>query len=425
MLDAHVHSCLSPCAELEMHPAAVAARAAQVGLDALALADHNSAGNVAAAVRAGMRRGVAVLAGMEVTSEEEVHVLALLPDAAAAARLQQRVYRVLPGRNDPSLFGEQVVVDEDGEVLAFEDRLLIGATTWSLDAVVHAIHAERGLALAAHADRERFGLVGQLGFVPPGLALDAIEVSRHLALDEGRRRFGSSGVPVVTASDAHRLDQVGTAVMLVLAEGLTFGELVQAFRGANGRAILGGGRPMEDLAMHLLDIAHNAIEAGATRIDLAITEDFERDRLVIEVADNGPGLPPEACGRAADPFYTTRATRPVGLGLSLLEAAARAAGGTLSIESAPGAGTRVTATFQRSHVDRQPMGDLEGTLMALMAGRPDVDIRYRHAVGGRQFALSSREFAAALPGGALQTPEGLARLRQAIREGEARLRGEA
>ncbi len=404
-----------------MHPAAIADRAACVGVDAVGLVDHNAARNVAAAVRAGRRAGVAVIAGMEVTSEEEVHVLALLPDVAAAEHLQERVYAVLPGRNDPALFGEQAVVDEHGEVVDFEDRLLIGATTWSLEAVVRAIHEDGGLALAAHADRERFGIVGQLGVIPPDLALDGIEVSRHLTVDQGRRRFGSLGVPVVSSSDAHRLDDIGAAVTLVLAGGPAFGELAQAFRGANGRAILGGGRPMEDLALHLLDIAQNALEAGATRVDLTVVEDLERDLLVIEVADNGPGLAPEAVARAVDPFYTTRTTRPVGMGLSLLRAAARAAGGDLRIESAPGAGTRVTATFERSHVDRQPMGDLEGTLMALMAGRPDVDIRYRHVVGDRVFALSSREVAAELPGGNLQSAEGIGRLRELIRQGEASL----
>jgi anti-sigma regulatory factor (Ser/Thr protein kinase) len=404
-----------------MHPAAIVERAARRGLHLVALADHNAAANVAATARAGRRAGVAVVPGMEVTSEEEVHVLALLPEAAAAEQLAASVHRVLPGRNDPARFGDQVVVDEHGEVQGFDDHLLIGATTWRLETVVRAIHDLGGLAVAAHVDRERFGLLGQLGFVPAGLALDGVEVSARLALDEGRRRFGALGVPVVTGSDAHRLDEIGAAVTLVLADTPTFGELAQAFRDANGRTILGGGRPMEDLALHLLDIAHNALEAGATRLELAITEDLERDRLTIEVCDNGPGLPADAASRAADPFFTTRTTRPVGMGLSLLAAAARAAGGALHLESTPGVGTRVTATFERSHVDRQPLGDLEATLLALMAGHPEVDIRFRHRVGSRQFELSSRAIAAERPDRWLQSPEGLRHLREAIRAGERSL----
>lgn len=404
-----------------MHPAAIAARAARVGVDIIGLADHNAARNAAAAMRAAGRAGVAVIPGMEVTSEEEVHILALLRDVASAERLQRRVHSVLPGRNDPVLFGDQLVVDEEGGVLDVEERLLIGATTWSVDAVVRAVHEAGGLALAAHADRERFGIVGQLGLIPPDLALDGIEVSRRLTLAEGRARFGGLGVPVVTASDAHRLDDIGAAVTLVLGGAPTFDELVQAFRERNGRAVLGGGRPMEDLALHVLDIAQNALEAGATRVELAILEDLEHDRLVIEVSDNGPGVPPDALRRATDPFYTTRTTRLVGLGLSLLDAAARAAGGEVRVESAPGSGTRVTATFVRSHVDRQPIGDLEGTLLALMVGHPEVEIEYRHVVGERTFALNSRAVAADLPGGDLQSADGIRRLREIIRRGEASL----
>lgn len=178
---------------------------------------------------------------------------------------------------------------------------------------------------------------------------------------------------------------------------------------------------MEDLALHVLDIAQNALEAGATRVELAILEDLEHDRLVIEVSDNGPGVPPDALRRATDPFYTTRTTRLVGLGLSLLDAAARAAGGEVRVESAPGSGTRVTATFVRSHVDRQPIGDLEGTLLALMVGHPEVEIEYRHVVGERTFALNSRAVAADLPGGDLQSADGIRRLREIIRRGEASL----
>jgi hypothetical protein len=109
------------------------------------------------------------------------------------------------------------------------------------------------------------------------------------------------------------------------------------------------------------------------------------------------------------------------MGLSLLAHAARAAGGDLTIESRPGEGTRVHAWFQRSHVDRAPLGDLEGTLMALMAGHPDVDVRFTHAVGDRRWSLSSQEIAGRVAGGSLQSPGGLTMLREAIRHGETTL----
>ena len=130
-------------------------------------------------------------------------------------------------------------------------------------------------------------------------------------------------------------------------------------------------------------------------------------------------MPVEVAAKAVDPFYTTRTTRNVGLGLALLREAARAAGGGLAIQSAQGGGTAVSARFQHSHVDRAPVGDLEGTLMALIAGSPGIDVRFVHAVGSQKWSLSSQELAGRVAGGSLQSPDGLAQQREAVRRGEA------
>ncbi len=124
---------------------------------------------------------------------------------------------------------------------------------------------------------------------------------------------------------------------------------------------------MEELALHILDIAENSIAAGARHVDIRVSEDLAADRLTVEIRDNGRGMAEQVLRRAADPFFTTKGTRPVGLGLSLLEQAARAAGGSLRIQSRPGAGATVTAEFRHSHPDRQPLGDVAATL--LDAGR--------------------------------------------------------
>ena len=168
MVDTHIHTCLSPCAELDMHPSAIVDAAVRAGLDAIAVCDHNSAENAAAVQRAGNAAGLAVIPGMEITSSEEVHILGLLPDIAAAMELQSKVYRSLPGRNDENAFGMQVIANEFAEVLGFKEHLLSGATTLNLDRVVAAIHDVDGLAVASHVDREGFGIIGQLGFIPPG-----------------------------------------------------------------------------------------------------------------------------------------------------------------------------------------------------------------------------------------------------------------
>jgi anti-sigma regulatory factor (Ser/Thr protein kinase) len=418
-LDTHVHTCLSPCAELEMHPSAVAAAARRVGLDGLVVCDHNAAGNAGAVMRAGRRAGLWVVPGMEITTAEEAHVEALLPDEAAALELQGRVQASLPGRNDPS-FGLQVVADEHETVLGYDEHLLSGATTWTLEETVDRIHAAGGLAVAAHVDREAFGIVGQLGMIPPDLPLDALEVSARLPLGRARRTLASRATAFLCSSDAHRPEDVGRGVSFLLLEEPTFSELRRALGEREGRSVLGGGRPMEDLSLHILDIAQNAVEAGARSIEIGLSEDPAADALVIEVRDDGRGMSPEAAQQALDPFFTTRTTRRVGLGLALLAQAARATGGDVRVESEPGRGTRVRATFGRGHVDRQPLGDVESTLMVLIAGNPGVEVRFRHQAGDLAWSLDSRRLEGEV-GDRLASPRGLQALRQVIREGESRL----
>jgi anti-sigma regulatory factor (Ser/Thr protein kinase) len=203
-------------------------------------------------------------------------------------------------------------------------------------------------------------------------------------------------------------------------EEATLTELRRALAGEGGRTILGGGRPMEDIALHILDIAQNSLEAGASTIEIEIWENLKEDRLVIEVRDNGRGMDSETLAKATDPFFTTRTTRRVGLGLPLMAAAAKAAGGAFTIDSKPGQGTSITAIFQHKHIDRAPLGDIETTLMVLLAGQPDKDIFFRHRIADRVFELDSRDFRAADID--LTSPVGLAILREAIRKGEAGLR---
>jgi histidinol phosphatase-like PHP family hydrolase len=420
MVDTHIHTCLSPCAELDMHPSAVVDAAIRAGLDSIAVCDHNSAENAAAVQRAGEKVGLAVIPGMEITSAEEVHILGLMPDLAAAMELQSKVYRSLPGRNDQNLFGMQVLSNEEAEVLGFNEHLLSGATTLNLDSVVAAIHDVDGLAVASHVDRERFGIIGQLGFIPPGLPLDAIEISRRTPLPLARMSFAPNGeYPILCASDAHGPEDIAGGATYVLMREATLAELRRAFTGEGGRAILGGGRPMEDLSLHILDIAQNSLEAGASLIEIEVSENLREDLLSILIRDNGRGMDSETLAKVTDPFFTTRTTRRVGMGLPLLSAATKAAGGTLAIDAKPELGTTIRATFQHSHLDRAPLGDMETTLMVLLTGQPDKAICFRHRVGDRIFEMDSRDFRAAEID--LTSPIGIAILREAIRRGEAGL----
>jgi len=421
MVDTHVHTCLSPCAELDMHPSALVDAAVRAGLDAVAVCDHNSAENAAAVQRAGSSSGLSVIPGMEITTSEEVHILGLFPDLEAAMALQSKIYRSLPGRNDEKTFGMQVIANEFAEVLGFNEHLLAGATTLTVDSVVAAIHDVAGLAVASHVDREGFGIVGQLGFIPQALPLDAIEVSPRMPMPLARATFAPKGeYPILCASDAHEPRDVARAATFVLMESATLPELRRALAGEGGRTILGGGRPMEDLALHILDIAQNSFEAGADEIEIEIMEDLQGDRLTIRVRDNGRGMDSETLAKVTDPFFTTRTTRNVGMGLPLMAAASKSTGGALTIGSKPGEGTCITATFRHGHIDRAPLGDIEATLMVLMAGQSQKNILFRHQIGDQFFELDSRDFRAAEID--LSSPVGLSILREAIRKGESGLK---
>ncbi|MFQ6066547.1 MAG: ATP-binding protein [bacterium] len=135
---------------------------------------------------------------------------------------------------------------------------------------------------------------------------------------------------------------------------------------------------MEDLSLHILDIVENSIRALAKRIKIRIEENIEKDWLTIEIEDNGQGMDEETLQKALDPFFTTKATHRVGLGLPLLHQAARETGGKLEISSEVGKKTRIRATFRYSHPDRKPLGNIKETLLALAAGYPGVDFVYEH-----------------------------------------------
>ncbi len=160
---------------------------------------------------------------------------------------------------------------------------------------------------------------------------------------------------------------------------------------------------MEDLSLHILDIAENAIAAGATRVLIAVNENEERDILVFRVTDNGRGMSRQEKERALDPFFTTKRKR-TGLGLPLLAQTAEVCGGRVVIESVPRKGTRVTARFRFGHIDRPPLSKMAETMMMLFFGHAEVEFRYQHtrnrlrfiylrsALGGR--AAASAEIAA-------------------------------
>jgi len=237
--DLHVHTCLSPCADLSMGPRAIVARAAEQGLDLVGISDHNSAENAPAVIEAARGRRFKVLPGMEVTSREEVHVLALFDCIESALRLQEIVYEHLPGENNAAAFGPQVVVDADDDVLGFNNRLLAGATELPVEQLVEFIHRLDGVAIASHADRKAFGILGQLGFIPAELPLDALEISSNTTIEAARRHYpGCARRAMVRFSDAHSIKEIGSSVTWFLLSDGTVAEIRKGLMGVEGRGLV-------------------------------------------------------------------------------------------------------------------------------------------------------------------------------------------
>ncbi|HRR35067.1 MAG TPA: PHP domain-containing protein [Kiritimatiellia bacterium] len=207
--DLHIHSCLSPCGDLDASPRAIVQKAKSAGLNGIMLADHNSSRNSPALAEACRREGLSCLFGLEITSAEEVHSLAVFDTLEQAAAMTEICYAALPKRvNQPEVFGYQAVVDADDNVEELEWRLLGAPTRLPLHEVGEHIHKLGGLFIAAHIDRPVFSVTSQLGGLAGDEGFDAVELSRHAVLDAWRGK--TLGLPVIRSSDAHYLNDIGT-----------------------------------------------------------------------------------------------------------------------------------------------------------------------------------------------------------------------
>jgi PHP family Zn ribbon phosphoesterase len=222
-----------------MSPKKIIQRSQEVGLDLIALCDHNSAENAGATMREGNKQGVHVLPGMEICSKEEVHILALFDELKPALEMQAYVYANLPGENKTEVFGFQVVANEQDEVIGENPRLLIGATRLSLHDIAKKTHVLGGINISCHVDRPAYGIINQLGFIPEDLNLDGLEVSYRIKLAEAAQTVpGIGNFSCVTASDAHYLNDIGKVSTVFQMAEPTLGEIRLALARKDGRRIL-------------------------------------------------------------------------------------------------------------------------------------------------------------------------------------------
>ena len=234
----HVHTVLSPCAEIEMIPPFIVRTADSKGINLLAITDHNASANVAAVQRAAAGTSLTVLPGMELQTREEVHLLCLFDTLQQLAEWQQFVDAHMPPiENNIEFFGEQFVVDETGDFVRRESQLLLTSATIDLAEAIERVMALEGLAIPAHVDRRAFSLLGNLGFVPPDLPILALEISRRVSPTQARQKFPQiAGYPLIQNGDAHRLNELLGATQFTVAAP-TIAELKLALRNENGRTV--------------------------------------------------------------------------------------------------------------------------------------------------------------------------------------------
>lgn len=208
--DLHLHSCLSPCGDEEMTPANLVNMAALLGLDIIALTDHNTAGNCRSAIEAGKRAGILVIPGMELCTAEEIHVVCLFPTLEQGEEFAQTVYQSLPPvQNRPHIYGRQLRMDAADGILGEEPLLLVTASGISIDHVSALVSSYGGICYPAHIDRASFSVLSSFGVYPEHLQFPVAEISRNANVQTLRTDHPAlERTPLIRASDAHHLEDI-------------------------------------------------------------------------------------------------------------------------------------------------------------------------------------------------------------------------
>lgn len=238
--DLHIHTLLSPCAEVEMTPRLIIQNAVTMGIDMIAITDHNASENVQAALEIAKQYDITVIPGMELQTREEIHVICLFPDLKTLEQWQIIVNEGLPDlKNNEDIFGPQFIVDAQDELIAVDERMLLASVNVSVEDAVARVQRLGGICIAAHVDRPAYSVISQLGFIPDNVSFCALETSRRTMPEDLYKRFPmTQSFPIVTASDAHRLSELVSPKTLLYINEPTFAELKLALQGQNGRKVV-------------------------------------------------------------------------------------------------------------------------------------------------------------------------------------------
>jgi len=236
--DLHVHTVLSPCAEVEMIPPLIVQKALELNIDLIAITDHNASANVAAVQKAAAGSTLKVLPGMEVQTHEDVHLLCLFENLSELENWQTAVNASLPETlNHAEFFGEQYIVDENGDYIQTETRMLLTSTRFSIDDVFEQVNTLGGLVIPAHVDRSSYGLFPTLGLLAEQWPILGFEISRHTTPQKARATFPSMGnYPLIQSGDVHRLDEFLGSTIFTLTEP-TLNEIRKALKNENDRQL--------------------------------------------------------------------------------------------------------------------------------------------------------------------------------------------
>ena len=238
--DLHIHTVLSPCGDLEMSPANIIEKAREKGLDIIGITDHNTTRHCKLIRKLAEPAGIFVLMGAEVTTREEVHCLTFFENDDQLSEFQVYLEKHLPPvPNNTEMFGYQVVVDEDEQIIDEIEVLLISALDQSIEQIEAKVHSLGGIFIPAHIDRPSYSIISQLGFIPADLLIDGIEISANGKIASVIPFLGEQAeLTVIRDSDAHYIENIGNAFSIFEIEHCTFSEVKLALQGKLGRKVI-------------------------------------------------------------------------------------------------------------------------------------------------------------------------------------------